>query len=131
MLRRLNGQLIFYVFLGGIAVVFLLPLFQQLVPGLRPTKTVALPQSEQSGGQQEPGESQYLEIVTVLSKDAIRAIDQPLFVSQEEASPWMRPEELVIGLSINGDSRAYPINLLSRHEIVNDTVGGMPIAVTW
>ena len=43
----------------------------------------------------------------------------------------MRPEELVIGLSINGDSRAYPINILSRHEIVNDVVGGKPVAVTW
>ena len=91
MLRRLNGRLILYVILGGIAIVLLLPLFQQLVPGLRPTKTVELPQLEQSGGPLEPEESQYLEIVTVLSKDAIRAIDQPLFVSPEEASLWMRP----------------------------------------
>ena len=43
----------------------------------------------------------------------------------------MTPSERVIGVSINGESRAYPLNLLSRHEIVNDTVGGKAIAVTW
>ncbi len=43
----------------------------------------------------------------------------------------MRPEELVLGLSINGDHRAYSLPFLSSHEIVNDTVGGVPVAVTW
>jgi hypothetical protein len=43
----------------------------------------------------------------------------------------MDPDERVIGLSINGDHRAYPLKLLSRHEIVNDTVGGTLVAVTW
>ena len=43
----------------------------------------------------------------------------------------MQANERVIGLSIDGDSRAYPLNMLSRHEIVNDTVGGVPVAVTW
>jgi hypothetical protein len=39
--------------------------------------------------------------------------------------------EHVIGVYINGDARAYPIRMLSRHEIVNDVVGGEYIAVTW
>ena len=43
----------------------------------------------------------------------------------------MKSNELVLGLSINGDSRAYPIPMLSSHEIVNDVVGGEPVAVTW
>ena len=43
----------------------------------------------------------------------------------------MASDERVLGVSINGDHRAYPLNLLSRHEIVNDTVGGVPVAVTW
>ncbi len=131
MFRRINGRLILYIILGGVAIVFLFPFLQQLLPGLRPSKTLELPQSAQSAGQQEQEKSQSIQIITVLPKDAIRSIDQPQFVSREEASAWMRPDELVIGLSINGDSRAYPINLLSRHEIVNDTVGGMPVAVTW
>ena len=37
----------------------------------------------------------------------------------------------VIGVNINGESRAYPIPYLSAHEIVNDVVGGQPIAATW
>ena len=43
----------------------------------------------------------------------------------------MASQELVIGVSIDGDTRAYPINVLSRHEIVNDVVGGTPLAVTY
>ena len=43
----------------------------------------------------------------------------------------MTPDELVLGLSINGESKAYSIPMLSSHEIVNDVVGGVPLAVTW
>ena len=72
-------------------------------------------------------------IFTILGKDAIPAILDPQFVSAAEAdaSGSMRPTEQVIGLSLNGDSRAYPINMLSSHEIANDVVGGVPVAVTW
>ena len=72
-----------------------------------------------------------LEIVTLLGFDAIPAIVEPRFVSAAEAEAWMLPDEQVLALSINGESRAYPINVLSRHEIVNDVVGGVPVAVTW
>ena len=59
------------------------------------------------------------------------AILDPEFVTAQEASLEYDPEEEVLGVSINGEHRAYPIKLLSRHEIVNDVVGGVPIAVTW
>ena len=72
-----------------------------------------------------------LEIVTLLGFDAIPAILDPEFVSVDDADEWMDPDELVLGLSINGDSRAYSVPMLSSHEIVNDTVGGRKIAVTW
>ena len=72
-----------------------------------------------------------LKIVTILGRDGIPAILDPVFGSRAQAVGQMDPLERVIGVSINGDSRAYPLNLLSRHEIVNDTVGGKPIAVTW
>ncbi len=81
-----------------------------------------------------PGASQEsldLRIITVLGKDAIPAILDPQFISAAEAVSQMQPSERVLGVSIDGDHRAYPLNLLSRHEIVNDTVGGVPIAVTW
>lgn len=72
-----------------------------------------------------------LRIITVLGKDGIPAILSPQFVEAAEAMTQMGPSERVLGVSINGDHRAYPLNLLSRHEIVNDTVGGAPVAVTW
>ena len=71
------------------------------------------------------------EIVTLLDFDAIKAIDKPEFLTAEEAEDIYPPKERVIGVSINGDNRAYSVPMLSRHEIVNDTVGGVKIAVTW
>jgi hypothetical protein len=38
---------------------------------------------------------------------------------------------LVLGVEQDGEAKAYSISLLSRHEIVNDSIGGQPIAVTW
>ena len=72
-----------------------------------------------------------LRIITVLGRDGIPAILDPEFIGANEAFSQMAPDERVLGLSINGDHRAYPLNLLSRHEIVNDTVGGVDVAVTW
>ena len=77
------------------------------------------------------GETLNLEIVTILGKDGIPAILDPQFVSASEAAEQMVGAERVLGVSINGDHRAYPLNQLSRHEIVNDEVGGVPLAVTW
>ncbi len=70
-------------------------------------------------------------IVTVLPRDAIPAIDNPKFLSAEEADESYAEEELVLGVEFNGEARAYSVPMLSSHEIVNDTVGGVKIAVTW
>lgn len=72
------------------------------------------------------------EIVTLLPKDAIPAIrdPKPLLVSAHEAK-GVRDTDQVLAVAIRGESRAYPIPFLSWHEIVNDTVGGLPIATTW
>jgi hypothetical protein len=78
-----------------------------------------------------PTAERELEIITLLPKDGIPAIDNPVFVSAEEADLQYEPDELVIGVQFDGDARAYSIPLLSSHEIVNDTVGGRKIAVTW
>ena len=74
---------------------------------------------------------QPVELVTLLGFDSIPAILSPQFVTPFEAEDWMEPDEQVLGLSINGEQRAYPIRMISRHEIVNDVVGGVPLAVTW
>ena len=76
-------------------------------------------------------EGDELEIVTLLGFDAIRAILEPEFVDAAQADEWLDDDVPVIGVSINGDSRAYTVPMLSVHEIVNDVVGGEPVAVTW
>ena len=72
-----------------------------------------------------------LEMVTLLPRDAIPAIDNPRFLSAADADEFYDPDELVIGVEFNDDARAYSVPFLSGHEIVNDTVGGVKIAVTW
>ncbi len=70
-----------------------------------------------------------VEIIDVQPKDAIQSIKDPKFVSSTEAK--LHQDEPVIGLSINGDDRAYSIYLLNSHEIVNDVIESKPVAVTW
>jgi len=74
------------------------------------------------------------EIRSVIAKDGIPAIDDPKF------APMARALELGLGetepvisisISIDGDARAYPLRVLTWQEIVNDTVGGIPVSVTY
>jgi hypothetical protein len=62
-------------------------------------------------------------------RDGIPSIDRPKFVSAQESS--LQNGDLVLGLEIDGDARAYPLDILVWHEIVNDVVGGEPVAVTY
>ncbi len=62
-------------------------------------------------------------------KDGIPSIDAPVFAPVAEAG--LPEQEPVIGLTIGDDARAYPLRILIWHEIVNDVVGGVPVAVTF
>jgi len=64
-------------------------------------------------------------------KDGIPPIDDPMFESLEAAAERLAPLEPVIGLAINGEAKAYPLSILIWHEIVNDEIGGVPVAVTY
>jgi hypothetical protein len=64
-------------------------------------------------------------------KDGIPSIDKPRFESIAAARSWLTDHSPVIALEIHGDARAYPLAILIWHEIVNDTVGGIPVAVTF
>ncbi len=70
-------------------------------------------------------------IITVLPKDAIAAIDRPEFVGIAEADKVMQADELVISMRDGGNARAYSTWLLNHHEIVNDVVDAVPLAITW
>jgi len=63
-------------------------------------------------------------------RDGIPSIDKPKFIDiQQETS--LGEMEPVIALEIDGDARAYPLRVLIWHEIANDVVGGVPVAVTY
>ncbi len=64
-------------------------------------------------------------------KDGIPAIDSPKFVTVPEADEWLVPREPVILVQIGEDARAYPLQILTWHEIVNDTVDDVPVTVTF
>ena len=70
-------------------------------------------------------------IVTLLPRDAIPSIDDPQFLDAQAADQEYHPEEEILGVFFDGEARAYSVPLLSGHEIVNDTVAGRKIAVTW
>ena len=63
-------------------------------------------------------------------KDAIPALLSPKFVAGQRAG-FMRADEQVLGVEINGITRAYPIRILSWHELVNDKFGDTAVLVSW
>jgi hypothetical protein len=64
-------------------------------------------------------------------KDGIPAIDNPTFTGVAEADEYLADVEPVIFLQIGNDARAYPLQVLTWHEIVNDVVGDLPVSVTF
>ncbi len=73
----------------------------------------------------------YNEIVPVLFRDGIRSLDQPAFVSSEEADEWLPGSDPVIAVELEGESRAYPLRIMAAHEIVNDHFGDFPVVITY
>ncbi len=65
------------------------------------------------------------------TRDGIPSIDDPVYIPQSEAGEWLQEREPVLVLEIDGDVRAYPLQILLFHEIVNDDVGDTPVAVTY
>ncbi|WP_108650566.1 DUF3179 domain-containing protein [Dongshaea marina] len=63
-------------------------------------------------------------------KDGIPALLKPRFIAPGQAR-YLKSSDPVVGVTINGQSRAYPIKILNWHEAVNDTLGGEPIVVTF
>ena len=64
-------------------------------------------------------------------RDAIPPIDDPIFESLDQAAEWLDSRAPGMLVSIGGDSRFYALSILHRHEIVNDRIGGIPVAVTY
>lgn len=64
-------------------------------------------------------------------RDRIRPIDDPQFVSIDEIGTFVDDPEPGLALEIDGDARFYPLSIMTSHEIVNDVVGNLPVAVTY
>ena len=62
--------------------------------------------------------------------DGIPDIRDPKMLTPDEAD-FLDEDDRVFGVSINGDTRAYPLRIINAHEMVNDTVGGEPISLAW
>ncbi|MDZ7807256.1 MAG: DUF3179 domain-containing protein [Gracilimonas sp.] len=64
-------------------------------------------------------------------KDGIPSIDDPNFISIKHANEWVEASEPVIAFELNGIARAYPLQVLIWHEIVNDQIGDTPLLITF
>ncbi|MCH9045137.1 MAG: DUF3179 domain-containing protein [SAR324 cluster bacterium] len=66
-------------------------------------------------------------------RDVFPVFDNPpmLTAARAEANGVVFPRDAVIGVSRNGEARAYPISIMGFHELGNDTIAGVPIAVSW
>lgn len=62
--------------------------------------------------------------------DGLIALAKPRFVAANRAT-YLSPEDVVFGVSLNGDDRAYPLRILDSHEMANDVVGGRPVALAY
>ena len=67
--------------------------------------------------------------VPMMPRDAIKPIYNPEFV--EAIDSPLHADELVMGVAVNGEAKAYPVSVLRFREMVNDELGGGPILVTW
>ena len=67
----------------------------------------------------------------VMERDGFPVLDNPPVVDVAGVSKRISANEMVIGVVVNGEARAYPIAVMGVHELANDSVGDVPIAVSW
>ena len=65
-----------------------------------------------------------------VQKDGIPALTNPAYLPAADAT-YLESDELVFGVEINGDARAYPLRILDWHEMLNDVVGGVPVTLAY
>ncbi|VAV94284.1 hypothetical protein MNBD_ALPHA08-23 [hydrothermal vent metagenome] len=62
--------------------------------------------------------------------DGIPSLDSPKLITADEAD-YMKDDDLIFGVEINGDARAYPLRIMGWHEMFNETIGGVPVALAY
>ena len=127
---KLNIKYIIPVIVG----IALIAIFV-IIPGSEPSEnSLIIPESSDDGIMITNGQKHLVPLNKIKSggppKDGIPSIDNPQFTEASNET-HVSDSDIVIGLEINGDARAYPLLILVWHEIVNDNVGGVPVAVTY
>jgi hypothetical protein len=64
-------------------------------------------------------------------RDGIPALTDPRFESVQQAARWMRPDDRLLALEVDGEAKAYPLRILVWHEVVNDRIANRPVLVTY
>lgn len=65
-----------------------------------------------------------------VNKDGIPSLDNPALIPAARAD-YLKDDDLVFGVSINGDERAYPLRIMGWHEMFNEVIGGVPVALAY
>ena len=127
--NRLMGRFARWVLALAIAVLLMAACTES---GLKAAPTAIPGSTETESALDDPYDSITGDIAYNMfgAYSAIPAILDPRFVAGEAAREQYGEKEQVLGVSINGDHRAYSIPHLSFHEVVNDVVGGVPVAIT-
>jgi len=136
-LRPLIFLPLFALLWAGCAATESLPTSTSVSP-LLPTSTLGSAPVETLAPDENPApfptnvplvdETEYF-IPAMLGFDAIRPVYNPTFASASEAP--MQDDELVMGLAIAGEAKAYPVTVLRFREMVNDEIAGWPVLVSW
>lgn len=66
-----------------------------------------------------------------VGRDSFPVLFNPPMGTIAKGDRFIRPNDWVIGIALNGEAKAYPVTVMGFHELINDTVGGRPIAVCW
>ncbi|MBI1941933.1 MAG: DUF3179 domain-containing protein [Acidobacteria bacterium] len=64
-------------------------------------------------------------------RDGIPALSNPQFMTAHDADRLLSRQDRILGVFLNGEAKAYPVRILTWHELVNDRVGGRAILVSW
>lgn len=104
------------------------PTATPLPPPVTPTATSLPPTPTVTVGPYLP-EIDLGRLYQVLETDEIEPVYDPVF--ETAGRTRLGDEQLVMGVAINGEAKAYPISILHIREMVNDVVGGTPVLVTW
>ncbi len=133
-LLNLNPKHIVLMAGTGIAVIVVIAIISSTQFFSSGDENVIITQIADDGIMTTNGQNHIIPLEKIKSggppKDGIPSIDTPEFTEASQEY-HVSDSDTVLGLEINGDVRAYPLSILVWHEIVNDNVGGVPVAVTY